>query len=77
MSNKADRDDAHLQDVDDGCGCAEVWEALSEHRSEREDTDAGEGAAVAEGDAAVHDGAAGDAAVRDAAVTEVAEVAED
>jgi hypothetical protein len=28
----ADRDDGHLQDVDDGCGCAEVWEHLSEQR---------------------------------------------
>jgi hypothetical protein len=22
----------HLDDVDDGCGCAEVWEHLAEHR---------------------------------------------
>jgi hypothetical protein len=22
----------HLQDVDDGCGCAEVWEHLSDAR---------------------------------------------
>jgi hypothetical protein len=26
--------DAHLEDVDDGCGCAEVWEHLSEQREE-------------------------------------------
>jgi hypothetical protein len=25
---------AHLADVDDGCGCAEVWERLSEQRRE-------------------------------------------
>ena len=24
----------HLADVADGCGCAEVWEHLSEHRDE-------------------------------------------
>lgn len=24
----------HLQDVDDGCGCAEVWEHMSEQRDE-------------------------------------------
>ncbi len=26
------RDDAHLDDVDVSCGCAEVWETLSEQR---------------------------------------------
>jgi len=25
--------DAHLDAVDDGCGCAEVWEHLSEQRN--------------------------------------------
>ena len=25
-------DVSHLEDVDDGCGCAEVWEELSERR---------------------------------------------
>lgn len=24
---------AHLQDIEDGCGCAEVWEHLSEQRA--------------------------------------------
>lgn len=34
MSN-ADRPDAeHLADVDDGCGCAELWEHTSEKRAE-------------------------------------------
>jgi hypothetical protein len=28
----ADVDASHLDDVDDGCGCAEVWEELSEQR---------------------------------------------
>lgn len=28
-----ERDDEHLADVDDGCGCAEVWEHLSERRA--------------------------------------------
>lgn len=31
-----ERGDAHLADVEDGCGCAEVWEHLSERR-ERDD----------------------------------------
>lgn len=28
-----DRADEHLQDVEDGCGCAEVWEHLSDQRA--------------------------------------------
>jgi len=28
-----ERDD-HLADVDDGCGCTEVWEQLSENRAD-------------------------------------------
>jgi hypothetical protein len=28
-----ERDDEHLSDVEDGCGCAEVWEHLSERRA--------------------------------------------
>lgn len=27
-------DTSHLDDVEDGCGCAEVWEHLSEERGE-------------------------------------------
>ncbi|MFB6139263.1 MAG: hypothetical protein ABEJ26_02365 [Halosimplex sp.] len=27
-------DTSHLDDVEDGCGCAEVWEHLSEGRDE-------------------------------------------
>lgn len=27
-------EDEHLVDVDDGCGCAEVWEHLSENRGD-------------------------------------------
>jgi len=27
-----ERDDAHLDDIEDGCGCAEVWEHMSEQR---------------------------------------------
>ena len=27
-----ERDDAHLQDVEDGCGCVEVWEHMSDER---------------------------------------------
>jgi hypothetical protein len=42
-NDDADREDearadtgpaAHLDDIDDGCGCAEVWEHLSEQRDE-------------------------------------------
>jgi len=29
-----DRDDAHLEDIDDGCGCVETWERLSELRGD-------------------------------------------
>jgi hypothetical protein len=28
----SERDDSHLDDIDDGCGCAETWEHLSELR---------------------------------------------
>lgn len=27
-------DYSHVEELDDGCGCAEVWEELSEQRSE-------------------------------------------
>ncbi|WP_459808644.1 hypothetical protein [Halopiger thermotolerans] len=27
-----ERDDEHLRDVADGCGCAEIWEHASEQR---------------------------------------------
>ncbi|MFB6073917.1 MAG: hypothetical protein ABEJ89_02765 [Haloarculaceae archaeon] len=27
----------HLEDVEDGCGCAEVWEHLSEQRDAADD----------------------------------------
>jgi hypothetical protein len=35
-SDERERDDdrAHLADVPDGCGCAEVWERLSDRRDE-------------------------------------------
>jgi hypothetical protein len=26
--------DDHLKDVDDGCGCTEIWEHLSDNREE-------------------------------------------
>ena len=32
MSNQSVDD--HLEGVDDGCGCAEVWEHLSEQRAD-------------------------------------------
>ena len=38
MSNQKstgrERDDAHLQDIDDGCGCVEVWEHMSDGRDD-------------------------------------------
>ncbi len=27
-------DTSHLEDVEDGCGCAEVWDHLSEQRGD-------------------------------------------
>lgn len=33
MSEERSHQDA-LDEIDDGCGCAEIWEELSEHRSE-------------------------------------------
>lgn len=32
MSNPTERDDDHLAAVADGCGCAELWEHMSEQR---------------------------------------------
>jgi len=32
--DEEDRDDAHLQDVEPGAGCTEIWEHLSETREE-------------------------------------------
>jgi hypothetical protein len=34
MSEQPQRASEHLEDVDDGCGCAEVWEHLSDHRDD-------------------------------------------
>jgi len=32
-SEDTDPDADHLDDVEDGCGCAEIWERLSERRT--------------------------------------------
>ena len=32
MTETEERADSHLDDVDDGCGCTEIWEHLSEQR---------------------------------------------
>jgi hypothetical protein len=32
MSQERGAPGDHLEDVEDGCGCTEVWEHLSEHR---------------------------------------------
>jgi len=34
MGEADDAEADHLDDLEDGCGCAEVWEHLSERRSE-------------------------------------------
>jgi hypothetical protein len=33
MDERDRSDDDHLAEVEDGCGCAEVWEHLSERRA--------------------------------------------
>ncbi|MBX0288147.1 hypothetical protein EGH22_17595 [Halomicroarcula sp. F28] len=33
-SKADDTDRAHLQDIEDGCGCTEIWEHMSENRDE-------------------------------------------
>jgi len=33
-SKADDADRAHLQDVEDGCGCTEIWEHMSEGRDD-------------------------------------------
>jgi hypothetical protein len=33
-SEKESTDRSHLDGVEDGCGCAEIWEHLSEERDE-------------------------------------------
>lgn len=33
-NEEARAEDDHLADVDDGCGCTEVWEHLSENRAD-------------------------------------------
>lgn len=30
----SERDADHLEDIDDGCGCVETWEQLSEFRGD-------------------------------------------
>jgi len=37
MSNQDSTDDEHLHDVEDGAGCTEIWETLSEFRSRNAD----------------------------------------
>jgi hypothetical protein len=37
MSETTDDDRAHLENADDGCGCAEVWEHMSERRAAEAD----------------------------------------
>lgn len=32
---RSDAVDGHLRDVEDGCGCAEIWEHLTTRREEQ------------------------------------------
>jgi len=34
MQESDTADDSHLEDVEDGCGCAEIWEHLSDQRGD-------------------------------------------
>jgi hypothetical protein len=36
VPDRAGDEDEHLADLADGCGCAEVWEHLSERRAAEE-----------------------------------------
>lgn len=35
--DSAERDDDHLRELEDGSGCTEVWEHLSERRAEADE----------------------------------------
>jgi hypothetical protein len=37
MSNRDQADDEHLGEVEDGAGCTEIWETLSERRARSSD----------------------------------------
>ena len=39
IPEKEHTDQSYLDGIDDGCGCTEVWEYLSEQRSTTENTD--------------------------------------
>jgi hypothetical protein len=34
MGSNDTADDDHLSDIEDGCGCAEVWEHMSDQRAD-------------------------------------------
>jgi len=34
MEERTTDADGHLRDLEDGCGCTEVWEHLSDHRED-------------------------------------------
>jgi len=38
-TEETEPDTDHLEDIEDGCGCAEVWEHLSERREAEADDD--------------------------------------
>jgi hypothetical protein len=35
-AEREEQDTDHLDDIEDGCGCAEVWEHLSERRAQQD-----------------------------------------
>jgi len=37
VAEETDPDTSHLDDIEDGCGCTEVWEHLSENREASSD----------------------------------------
>jgi len=37
VQNEDERVDEHLDDVEDGCGCTEIWEHLSDQREADDD----------------------------------------
>jgi hypothetical protein len=44
MSDREEVDRSHLENVEDGCGCTEVWEHLSDERERVAETEAEEAA---------------------------------
>ena len=39
MTEDTERESEHLEDIEDGAGCTEIWETLSTKRKENESAD--------------------------------------